>query len=61
MTLLGTSASVIYSVAQLELFATVIPGVPVWDPAGFLGSTLWLVWLILLGIRLLQASGMNIH
>jgi len=61
MTLLGTSASVIYSVAQLELFATVIPGVPVWDPAGFLGSTLWLVWLILLGIRLLRASGMNIH
>jgi hypothetical protein len=44
-------ASGIYLLAQGELFATVIPGFPVWEPAGFIGSTLWLLWLILTGIR----------
>lgn len=47
----GIIASGIYLVAQAELFATVIPGVPVWDMAGFIGSTLWLVWLILVGFK----------
>lgn len=50
MTWLGYGASGIYLLAQAELFATVIPGFPVWDLAGFLGSTLWLVWLIALGV-----------
>ncbi|MEO6220824.1 MAG: DUF4386 domain-containing protein [Ginsengibacter sp.] len=48
---LGITASVIYLVAQAELFATVIPGFPVWDMAGFIGSTLWLIWLIIIGIK----------
>ncbi|MDX1908332.1 MAG: DUF4386 domain-containing protein [Bacteroidia bacterium] len=52
MTVLGCIASVIYLLAQAELFATVMPGFPVWEPAGFIGSTLWLVWLLLLGVRL---------
>ena len=47
---LGYLASVIYFMAQAELFATVIPGFPVWDLAGFLGSTLWLIWLIIAGL-----------
>lgn len=47
---LGMFASAIYFLAQAELFATVIPGFPVWDLAGFIGSTLWLVWLIILGV-----------
>ena len=47
---LGIIASVIYLLAQAELFATVIPGFPVWDMAGFIGSTLWLAWLIIVGI-----------
>ena len=51
---LGISASVIYLVAQAELFATVIPGFPVWDMAGFIGSTLWLIWLIIIGIMFLK-------
>jgi hypothetical protein len=54
MTGLAYGASAIYAVAQLELFATVIPGMPVWDLAGFLGSTLWLVWLVLVGVRLVR-------
>lgn len=57
MTVLAFVASGIYAMAQLELFATVIPGIPVWDIAGFLGSTLWLLWLILLGVRLIRSTG----
>ena len=49
---LGFIASFIYLLAQAELFATVIPNFPTWELAGFLGSTIWLVWLIVVGIRL---------
>lgn len=48
---LGIIASAIYLLAQAELFATVIPGFPVWEMAGFIGSTLWLLWLIIAGVR----------
>lgn len=50
VSLLGFISSFIYLLAQAELFATVIPGFPVWDMAGFIGSTLWLIWLIIIGI-----------
>jgi Domain of unknown function (DUF4386) len=46
--------SLIYLLAQAELFATVIPDFPVWDMAGFIGSTLWLIWLIIIGITFLK-------
>jgi hypothetical protein len=52
----GIAASAIYLVAQAELFATVIPGFPVWDMAGFIGSTLWLIWLIIVGINFLSSA-----
>jgi hypothetical protein len=48
----------IYVFAQAELFATVIPSFPVWELAGFLGSTLWLMWLVILGIYLLRTKGL---
>jgi len=51
---LGIIASVIYLLAQAELFATVIPGFPVWGMAGFIGSTLWLLWLIIVGFKFLN-------
>lgn len=51
---LGLISSLIYLLAQADLFATVIPGFPVWDMAGFLGSTLWLLWLILTGILMIR-------
>lgn len=54
LTNLAYLSSFIYLCAQAELFSTVIPGFPVWNLAGFLGSTLWLIWLILLGTRLLK-------
>lgn len=50
ITWLGYISSVIYLLAQAELFATVIPGFPVIGSAGFVGSTLWIVWLITIGI-----------
>ena len=51
---LGYVASAIYLLAQAELFATIMPGFPVWDLAGLIGSTLWLVWLIVVGLRFLK-------
>ena len=50
----GIVSSFIYLLAQAELFATVIPGFPVWDMAGFIGSTLWLVWLIMTGVKFIR-------
>ena len=47
---LGIIASVIYLMAQADLFATVIPGFPVVPMAGFIGSTLWLIWLLITGV-----------
>lgn len=51
---LGYISSFIYLLAQAELFATVIPGLPYWDMAGFIGSTLWLIWLIIIGIMFIR-------
>jgi hypothetical protein len=50
----GFLSSSIYFLAQAELLATVIPGFPVIGIAGFLGSTLWLLWLILLGLKFIK-------
>jgi hypothetical protein len=52
----GYISAAIYLLAQAELFATVIPGFPVWDLAGLIGSTMWLVWLIIVGIKLLRVE-----
>jgi hypothetical protein len=49
--LLGFISAFIYLLGQAELFATVMPGFPVWDMAGFIGSTLWLVWLVIIGVK----------
>lgn len=54
VTILGLASSTIYLLAQAELFATVMPGFPVWDLAGFIGSTAWLVWLIVVGANLIR-------
>lgn len=52
----GYVSAAIYLLAQAELFKTVIPGFPVWEMAGFIGSTLWLIWLIIIGIKFLKAE-----
>ena len=52
--ILGLISAFIYLLAQAELFETVMPGFPVWDMAGFIGSTLWLIWLLIIGIGFLK-------
>ena len=50
----GIFSAVIYFLAQAELFATVISGFPVWSAAGMIGSSLWLLWLIIIGILFIR-------
>ncbi len=47
---LGFISATIYLLAQAELLSTVIPGFPNWEMAGLIGSSLWLIWLIVIGI-----------
>lgn len=50
----GFVAAIVYVLAQGELLATAMPGFPVWDPAGLVGSLMWLAWMVVLGIFLLK-------
>jgi Domain of unknown function (DUF4386) len=52
----GYTAAGIYLLGQGELFATVIPSFPTWDLAGFLGSTLWLIWLVIVGVFFIKRN-----
>lgn len=52
----GYITSLIYILGQGELLAMVIPSFPFWDFAGFLGSTLWLIWLIIVGIFFIKKN-----
>jgi hypothetical protein len=52
--LLGLVASGMYLLNQGDILATAIPGFPVWDLGGLLGSYLWAVWLLALGGTLLR-------
>jgi hypothetical protein len=55
---LGLLASSVYLLNQGDILATAIPGFPVWDLAGLLGSTGWGLWIALLGIStLIRRSG----
>lgn len=53
---LGWIASAVYLLAQTELFATAIPNFPVVDWAGLVGSLLWVLWMIVLGVYLVRAK-----
>lgn len=53
---LGIIASAIYLSAQTELLATAIPEFPVVPETGFIGSVLWLIWMIVLGVFLVRAK-----
>lgn len=54
VTMLGYVASAIYLLAQTELMATVIPGTLVVGWAGFVGSSLWLIWLMIIGVKFMK-------
>jgi Domain of unknown function (DUF4386) len=51
----GLAASVLYLSGQGDILATAVPGFPVWDLGGLLGSTLWGLWVIGLGVAVLRA------
>ena len=51
---LGFVAAVVFFLAQSELLATVIPGFPEVPEAGLIGSLLWLLWMIVLGVALFR-------
>lgn len=55
----GIVSAAIYLIAQAELLATVVKNMPVWEPAGFIGSTLWLLWLIIVGIGMIRHKYVN--
>lgn len=51
----------IYLLAEAELVHTVIPNMPFWEPAGFIGSTIWLFYLIYLAFKLKQRNQTLLH
>ncbi|WP_233091363.1 DUF4386 domain-containing protein [Arthrobacter sp. MSA 4-2] len=50
----GIIVSVIYLLNQGDILATAVPGFPVWEPAGLLGSTGWGLWVAALGVCILR-------
>ncbi|MEX5720298.1 DUF4386 domain-containing protein [Geodermatophilus maliterrae] len=49
----GLVAGALYLTNQGDVLATAVPGFPVWDLGGFLGSTTWGLWVAALGVVLL--------
>ncbi|MFN8444080.1 MAG: DUF4386 domain-containing protein [Caldilineaceae bacterium] len=52
---LGFGAALVYLLAQSELLATAIPSFPEVPAAGLIGSLLWLLWMIVMGVSLLRS------
>jgi hypothetical protein len=53
----GLAASGLYLLNQGDILATAVPGFPVWDLAGLLGSTCWGLWVGALGVTVLLHPG----
>jgi hypothetical protein len=49
----GLVVSALYLTNQGDILATAVPGFPVWDLGGLIGSTSWGLWLAALGVLLL--------
>ena len=50
---IGLVVSALYLLNQGDVLATAVPGFPVWDLAGLIGSTGWGLWVAALGVTLL--------
>jgi hypothetical protein len=50
----GLAVSAVYLMNQGDILATAVPGFPVWDLAGLLGSTGWGLWIAALGAVLFR-------
>ena len=46
----GLAVSALYLLNQGDILATAVPGFPVWDLAGLIGSTSWGLWVAALGV-----------
>jgi hypothetical protein len=55
----GLAVSVIYLLNQGDILATAVPGFPVWDLAGLLGSTGWGLWMAALGVTVMLRPDRN--
>ena len=49
----GLVVSALYLLNQGDVLATAVPGFPVWDLAGLIGSSTWGLWVAALGISIL--------
>jgi hypothetical protein len=49
----GLVVSALYLSNQGDILATAVPGFPVWDLGGLIGSTTWGLWVAALGVMLL--------
>jgi hypothetical protein len=49
----GLVVSTLYLTNQGDILATAVPGFPVWDLGGLIGSTSWGLWVAALGVMLL--------
>ncbi|WP_448627116.1 DUF4386 domain-containing protein [Geodermatophilus sp. URMC 64] len=49
----GLVVSALYLTNQGDILATAVPGFPVWDLGGLIGSTTWGLWVAALGVMVL--------
>jgi Domain of unknown function (DUF4386) len=56
----GLTVSTLYLLNQGDILATAVPGFPVWDLAGLLGSTGWGLWVAALGVTVLRHPARNL-
>ena len=50
----GLAAGALHLTGQGDILATAVPGFPVWELGGLLGSTLWGLWVLALGVAVLR-------
>jgi Domain of unknown function (DUF4386) len=55
----GLVASALYLTGQGDILATAVPGFPVWDLGGLLGSTLWGLWVLAVGAAVLRRPALS--
>jgi hypothetical protein len=58
---IGLVVSAIYLANQGDVLATAVPGFPVWDLAGLLGSTGWGLWVAALGVTVFLRPVHNVR
>jgi hypothetical protein len=57
----GLVVSALYLTNQGDILATAVPGFPVWDLGGFIGSSAWGLWVAALGVMVLLRPAHSGH